>query len=219
LPFKSNANVCRYITVVEARAKIWFVDSKGLVTRARAEKEEDLALHKLPWAHNGMPDCTSVLEAVKAIKPTALIGVRRHRHSLEKGALAGPEGTGEGVILGDAGGIMGEPPRLFTHEVLEEMAKNAEAPLIFALSRPESISECTAEQAYAATGGRCIFATGCPVTPFSSPDGRTVAPRASTSAYVFPVGLRHFSPRYFAVKAHIIDDSQCGPYNQSDTRE
>ena len=173
------------ITVVEARQKIWMVDSKGLVTRARAEKEEDLALHKLPWAHDGKPECDTVLEAVKAIKPTALIGVRRHRHSLQRGALAGPERTGEGVIVGDAGGISGEPPRLFTREVLEEMGNNAEAPLIFALSRPEGISECTAEQAYEATDGRCIFATGCPVVPFMS-HGRTVAPRPSTSAYVFP---------------------------------
>lgn len=66
------------------------------------------------------------------------------------------------------------------------MGENAEAPLIFALSRPETISECTAEQAYAATGGRCVFATGCPVVPFTAPDGRHVAPRPSTSAYVFP---------------------------------
>lgn len=99
------------VTVAEARGKIWMVDSKGLVTRARAEKEEDLALHKLPWAHDGKPECATVLEAVKAIKPTALIGVRRHRHSLQKGALAGPEGTGEGVVLSPAGGFTGEPPR------------------------------------------------------------------------------------------------------------
>lgn len=164
------------ITLPEARRKIWMVDSKGLVTRARAEKEEDLALHKLPWAHDGQPDCDTVLEAVKSIKPTALIGVRRHRHSLQEGALACP-------FSADA---TGTPPRLFTQEVLKEMGNNAEAPLIFALSRPESISECTAEQAYAATDGRCIFATGCPVTPFVSPDGRTIAPQASTSAYVFP---------------------------------
>ena len=38
--------------------------------------------------------------------------------------------------------------------------------------------------------GRCIFSGGCPVTPFELPDGRVVAPRPSSSAYVFPgVGL------------------------------
>jgi len=54
--------------------------------------------------------------------------------------------VGDGIILGKAGGMAGEPPRLFTREVLEEMGRNAAAPLIFALSRPETISECTAEQ-------------------------------------------------------------------------
>jgi len=52
--------------------------TKGLVTRARAEKEMDMAFHKLPYAHDDMPDCASLAEAVRLIKPTALIGIRRH---------------------------------------------------------------------------------------------------------------------------------------------
>ena len=67
------------------------------------------------------------------------------------------------------------------------MGNNAEHPLIFALSRPEGISECTAKEAYDATEGRCVFASGCPVEPFvDAHTGKRIAPRPSTSAFVFP---------------------------------
>ncbi|HTP46218.1 MAG TPA: NAD-dependent malic enzyme [Casimicrobiaceae bacterium] len=54
----------------KARQRCWLVDSQGLVVKGRA----GLAAHKLPYAHEHAP-ATGLLDAVKALQPTAIIGV------------------------------------------------------------------------------------------------------------------------------------------------
>ncbi|KAK6148808.1 hypothetical protein DH2020_016333 [Rehmannia glutinosa] len=54
----------------EARKKIWLVDSKGLIVRSRMGS---LQHFKRPWAHDHEP-VENLLDAVKAIRPTILIG-------------------------------------------------------------------------------------------------------------------------------------------------
>lgn len=133
----------------DALAHCYLFDSKGLVTKART----DLAAHKQPFAVDA-PDTASFLEAVKTLKPTAIIGV-----------------AGQ--------------PQTFTKEVLEEMAKLNERPIIFALSNPTSKAECTAEQAYTATKGKALFASGSPFDPVEY-EGKTFVPRQGNNSYVFP---------------------------------
>ncbi|KAL2238148.1 UNVERIFIED_CONTAM: NADP-dependent malic enzyme [Sesamum indicum] len=58
------------IPVEETRKMIWLVDSKGLIVNSRKESLQHL---KKPWAHEHVP-VHNLLDAVKAIKPTALIG-------------------------------------------------------------------------------------------------------------------------------------------------
>ena len=92
-----------------------------------------LAHHKLPYTH---PICTD------APTSTLLDCV----NTLNPTALIGVSAI----------------PNTFTQEVVEQMANNHANPLIFALSNPTSKAECTAEQAYNWSGGRCVFASGSP---------------------------------------------------------
>jgi len=88
------------------------------------------------------------------------------------------------VLIGATGA-----PGTFTREVIETMAEINERPTIFALSNPTSRAECTAEQAYAWSQGRAIFASGSPFEAVEF-EGRCYRSGQGNNAYVFPgVGL------------------------------
>jgi len=59
------------LSPAKARNKCWFVDSQGLVVKSRYET---LAHHKLPYAHEHK-SIQHLIDAVKELKPTILIGV------------------------------------------------------------------------------------------------------------------------------------------------
>jgi len=148
-----EALVAEGVKEAEARKRCWLFDSRGLVVKSRA----DLAHHKVPYAHTHAPVAT-LLDAVKAIKPTAIIGV---------------------AAVGGA----------FTQEVVGAMSAINARPIVFALSNPTSKSECTAEQAYAWSNGRALFACGSPFDPPTF-NGRRFVPRQGNNSYIFPgVGL------------------------------
>ena len=58
------------LSQTEARQRCWFADSRGLVVKSRRNLPE----HKLRYAHE-FRDLPYFLDAVKALKPTAIIGV------------------------------------------------------------------------------------------------------------------------------------------------
>lgn len=159
----------------QARRRCWFVDSRGLVVASRRE----LAAHKKPFAHDH-PQQADLLGAVRALRPTALIGVSAQGQA-------------------------------FRDEVLKEMAALNDRPIVFALSNPTAHSECTAEQAYAATGGRAIFASGSPFAPVVFGE-RTLVPGQGNNVYIFPAiglaaiasGARHITDEMFLVAARVL---------------
>nr|BAU61574.1 NADP-dependent malic enzyme [Gonium pectorale] len=91
-------------TVLDARKRLWLVDSQGLVTRERGDSST-LESFKLPYCHSA-PECPDLLSAVKSLKPTVLIGLS----------------------------TAGAPPFRFTPEVLQAMAGASQYPVIFPLS-------------------------------------------------------------------------------------
>jgi malate dehydrogenase (oxaloacetate-decarboxylating)(NADP+) len=59
------------LDIETARKNLWLVDSKGLVV---ASRKEELAKHKLPFAHEG-DSVKTLIEAIHMLKPNMIIGV------------------------------------------------------------------------------------------------------------------------------------------------
>ncbi len=147
----------------EARQRICTVDSRGLVTQARAELEDFKAVYARPVEEVARYTCSdpariTLEETVLNFEPTILIGTS-----------------------GTAG--------LFTEAVVRAMAAVNDRPMVFPLSNPTSKSECTAAEAIRWSDGRAIVATGSPFDPVVH-RGRTFRIGQGNNAFVFPgIGL------------------------------
>merc|ERR1711902_64382 len=93
-------------------------------------------------------------------------------------------------------------PKVFTPEILKDMASFNEQPIIFALSNPTSKAECTAEEAYTHTDGRAVFASGSPFPVFEG-FGKRYEPGQGDNAYIFP-GIYHISEKVFLTSAEAL---------------
>jgi malate dehydrogenase (oxaloacetate-decarboxylating)(NADP+) len=77
-----SAMVQAGVSESQARARCWFVDSKGLVCAART----DLAPHKRAFAHEHAP-IADLVGAVRALQPTALLGLSAQAGAFDEASV------------------------------------------------------------------------------------------------------------------------------------
>lgn len=128
----------------EAAAKqIWCVDKPGLLLQSM---KDDLTPAQHPYAK---PDC----EWQEA----------SHQSLLDVVKTIKPH-----VLIGTS-----TKPKTFTKEVVQEMAKHVERPIIFPLSNPTRLHEADPKDLFEWTDGRVLCATGSPFPPVETKDGKT----------------------------------------------
>ncbi|MDG6094198.1 NAD-dependent malic enzyme [Acetobacter sp. AN02] len=94
----------------------------------------------------------------------------------------------------------------FTKDVVEEMCRITERPIIFPLSIPNA--ECTAEDAFAWSSGKALYAAGVQFPTCATPEGRTLFPGQANNFYIFPaLGLALYATRAKRVTDALIIES------------
>ncbi|KAI8980576.1 hypothetical protein BD414DRAFT_492622 [Trametes punicea] len=146
----------------EANKKFYLVDRFGLIKESLGAEKiregiQEFVRPDSEW--DGVPTNDKgeigLLEAVKKVKPTVLIGC-----STKAGA--------------------------FTEEVIMEMAKHTERPIILPLSNPSKLHEVTPENATAWTEGKALLATGSPFPPCKLPNGKEYIVAECNNALIYP---------------------------------
>jgi malate dehydrogenase (oxaloacetate-decarboxylating) len=149
------------LTRAEATARLFIVDSKGLLVEGRTMEDYKKDFAQPGTASGGWKTAGAVptlLETITNAKVTALLG------------LSGQAGTfGEGVV--------------------RAVAANASRPIVFALSNPTNACEVTPAEVLQWTNGNAIVATGSPFEPVSIGGVSRVIGQGN-NAFVFPgIGL------------------------------
>lgn len=101
-------------------------------------------------------------------------------------------------------------PNSFTKDAIEAMAVLNPRPIIFPLSNPVRLSECTFEAAVHCTRGEVLFASGSPFPEMAYND-TTLYPGQGNNMYIFPgLGLGAILARVSQVTDSMVEASSLG---------
>ncbi|KAI9567435.1 hypothetical protein HD554DRAFT_2107208 [Boletus coccyginus] len=107
----------------------------------------------------------------------------------------------------------------FTEAVIRCMASQTPRPIIFPLSNPLQLSECTFSEALRASNGSVLFASGSPF-PAENFGGRELEPGQGNNMYIFPgLGLGSILCRASSVTDSMVEASAIGLANSLSSDE
>ena len=159
----------------EAYKHFFMVDKQGLLF----DDMDDLTPQQRPFAkkrsdYSNADKLTDLLEVVKTVKPTILVGTSTQ-------------------------------PNTFTKEIVEEMCKITERPMIFPLSNPTVLAEASAKDLITWSDGKAFVATGIPADTVSYKGVDYVIGQAN-NALIYPgLGLG-----MLASEASLLTDEMIG---------
>lgn len=163
------------ISEEEAYKHFFMVDKQGLLF----DDMDDLTPQQRPFAkkrsdYPNTDKLTDLLEVVKTVKPTILVGTSTQ-------------------------------PNTFTKEIVEEMCKITERPMIFPLSNPTVLAEASAKDLITWSDGKAFVATGIPADTVSYKGVDYVIGQAN-NALIYPgLGLG-----MLASEASLLTDEMIG---------
>jgi malate dehydrogenase (oxaloacetate-decarboxylating) len=170
----------------EARECIFGVDKDGLLVEGMKVSEE-----QKPWIKD-----RAMVESWQLSEPNKINLLDTVRNAKAT------------VLIGVTG-----QTGAFTEDVLAQVAKNCQLPLIMPLSNPTAKAECTPEFAYQVTKGNCLVATGSPFKPVMV-KGKERTISQCNNLYIFPgvglgalvVGTPKVTNQMFMAASHALSD-------------
>jgi malate dehydrogenase (oxaloacetate-decarboxylating) len=153
-----------------------------------AMKEDGLSTPEARKRFYGIDRYGLIVEGGKDLRPDQE-PYARTKTELASWTLSKPEEISLEDVARNAGltaliGVSGQAGT-FTEEIVRELARHAERPVIFPLSNPTSRAEAIPEDLLKWTDGRALIGTGSPFPPVQM-NGRSVHFAQTNNSYIFP---------------------------------